>query len=489
MKNIIPYNDTYYLGKGLNSLKGEAKGSIFSNFEFSEIAAAQGQEVDFKLEQIESTEQLYNSLGISVEASGSYGLFSASGKFQMAQESNFNSHSIFFVLKVRVKNAVKRITNYQIRPEVIKMLEDGQSERFQRSFGDSYIEGIITGGEFFALFELVCSDESSKQKISAELEMSYGGLGAGFDLKASFQNTVNSASSKKNLKVVTYQSGGKGLDLVTNPEEIFTRAKTFPSLVQDMAGVPYEVIKASFETLALPEGPNFVEIEHKKHVLETYCRDIIDLRKKLNDLKYILLNPEEFELNNEVEELTALGEQAKALGNLINEYTQHAKVCADSTTQCSEFVPSFTPSLLQLPKRKNALDVVVIYDGINYSGDSHYITKGEYTTAQAIGGLQDNTIESIKVPQNFKVVLWEEPNYAGRNWPIIESTPDLSVNNFQNKVSSIYITDTNDPKLKPEKVSEPTPPPTGDRKPIVSRHFQELASARNHLRIGRIIGR
>lgn len=112
MKNfIIPFNNTYELGKGLSSLTGEAKGSIFTGYELEENVAATGQKVEASLIKIESSEKLYESLNIDVELSASYGLFSADAKFGFASDSNINSHSIYYLYKVRVQNAVKRIKN------------------------------------------------------------------------------------------------------------------------------------------------------------------------------------------------------------------------------------------------------------------------------------------------------------------------------------------------------------------------------------------
>lgn len=462
MKNIIPYNETLDLAKGFNSLTGMSKGKIFTSFDFTETTAAQGQEVDFRMDQIESIESLYESMGISVEAEGRYGLFSASAKFDLAQESNFNSHSVFILLKARVKNAVKRIQNYTINPEIIQLYKDGKTERLQRGFGDSYIEGIITGGEFFALYELICTDQKSKDDISAELRTSAGGILASVDVTAKFNSLVTAASSKQNLKIILYQSGGKGLQIATSPDEIVNRAKAFPDLVKDNLGVPYEVIYSSYETLPLPEGPNYVDIENKKFVLDSYSKDIVQLRTKFNDLKYILLNPEEFEFDGhdlEEKEITDLSDVLNALGENINDYTRHARECAESPLKCETFVPTKLIDMTKVPKRKQRLDVVVLYDGINYTGNAKYLGKGGYATPEEIGGLANDTISSIKIPSDFKVVLWEHNNYGGRNQLLNESTPDLGAMNFSDLTSSIFITNNNTADLKPSVMQ---PPASGD---------------------------
>lgn len=342
MTTKLPYDESFKLGKGFNSVKGIALGTIFlPGIEYSDAeSGAKGQEVIFNMHRIEDYEQLYKELGVSVEASGRYGLFAASAKFNFAQESNFNSYSVFYLLSVRVRNAVKHINNYQLNPEVIRLLEDGKTEQFRKGYGDSYIESFITGGEFFALYEFICTDETTKSQISAELDAKYGAaMLTGVEINAKFTSIVTSATQKRQLKLTTHQAGGVGVNVVTTPEEMLARAKEFPSIVQGDKGVAYEVIIQSYETLPLPDGPNYIDIENKKYVLDNYAKDIIKYRQKLAELDYIMQQPEEFEFEDKTHIETVV-KQRVAVGNIIKSYTAHASKCADSITDCEVFTPA-----------------------------------------------------------------------------------------------------------------------------------------------------
>jgi hypothetical protein len=446
MKNIIPYNPSFELGKGFNSLKGEALGTIFqSDLVYSDPRGFEGQKVDFKMSRIEDVETLYEELGISIESSGRYGLFSASAKFNFAQSSNFNSYSVFYLLSVKVENAVKHIKKYELNPTVAQWLTDGKTEKFLRGFGDSYISGMITGGEFFAVYEFVCTDESSKTQIGAQLEAEYGSaMFTGVEVSAKFNSTVSSASKKSQLKLTTYQSGGVGQRVVTNPEEMIARAKEFPNIVKGDQGVAYAAILQSYETLPLPEGPNYVELENKTHVLDSYAKDIIKWRQKLVELDYIIEQPEEFDFEDE-KHMEAIVDQRTALANIIKACTLHASNCADSISKCDVFNPS--PDDLKmltsrkLPSRKKTLDYVVIYDGINYTGNANYLTKGKYKDGNKDLGLGNDKIKSIKVPKGWQVTLFQHWYFDGINLPLTESCPDLSVHRFTDLTSSIFIGD------------------------------------------------
>ncbi len=479
MKNfIIPFNNTYELGKGLSSLTGEAKGSIFTGYELEENVAATGQKVEASLIKIESSEKLYESLNIDVELSASYGLFSADAKFGFASDSNINSHSIYYLYKVRVQNAVKRIKKLQFDPFAIQLLNDGKTEIFSRKYGDSFIEGIITGGEFFALYELKCQDESSKQKISAELDASYGAFGMGGDLNVKFSSAVEKASKKSTLSINIFQTGGKGNAVVFNPNEIAERAKNFPSIVQGDAGVAYEIIRASYETLPLPDGPNFIEIENRKEALNAYAKDIIDLRKKQNDLKYILLNPWEFEYtgrtDNEVnaEDINKISDCLQNIQLHIRAYTKHASVCADSSALCEQFVYKVNYDLSELPKRIQRLTQVILFDEKNYTGKTYYLPKGEYPSLEQFSSLTNDSISSIKIPIGFKAILCELPNGGGLKQIFDSSESDLSLRGLDNSVSSIVIFEDNEtvpPTLENPFPIKPIPPTSAE--PLNKRHL------------------
>jgi len=473
------------LGKGFNSVKGKALGTIFQpGFGHSDTIGAHGQEVHFKMTRIEEVEQLYNELGISVDVAGRYGLFAASAKFQFAQNSNFNSYSVFYLLSVKVRNAVKHIKNHKILPEIAQLLTDGKEEKFRRGFGDSFIEGIVTGGEFFAIYEFICTDESSKTQIGSQLEAEYGSaLFTGVEVSAKFNSVVSSASRKSQLKLTMYQAGGTGQQVVTAPEEMIARAKEFPAIVAGNNGVVYEVIISSYETLPLPDGPNYVDLENKKYVLDNYAKDIVKWRQKLAEVDYIIDHPEEFEFTDDAH-LEAIVSQRTAVANIIKAYTEHASVCADSVSNCNVFNPSpddlKVVTTTRIPSRKRTLDYVVVYDGINYTGNANYLIKGKYRDGNKELGVGNDKIKSSKIPTGWQATLFEHWYFDGRNLPLTESCPDLSVHSFSNLASSIFVGELGETVSKEQPPTSPAPAPTPtplQRQKFLSyKHLQSFSS-------------
>lgn len=489
MDQLIPYNNTLELGKGFNSVKGKALGTIFQpDFELYDSIGAHGQEVQFSMKRIEEAEQLYEELGISVDVSGRYGLFSGDNKFKFASSSNFNSYSLFYLLSVKVTNAVKRIKKYHFVPEVMEMLKNGETERFRKGFGDAYIEAISTGGEFFALYEFYCSDENSKTQISNHLQAEYGSsLLAGVEVNVDIQSVVTSAIQKSQLRLTLYQSGGVGIEIPSNPEELMKRARNFPSIVMGDNGVMYGALYQSYETLPLPAGPNYVALENKKFVLDSYAKDMVKWRQTLAELDYIIDKPEEFEIDPESDEqMTAIIEQRTAVASIINDYTGHAIRCADSVAECEVFNPKSEDfakiDKRKIPARKKSLDYVVIYDNINYTGKAQYLVKGKYKDGLKDLGLSNDSIKSIKIPSNWQVILFEHWYFNGRNLPLRESCPDLSVFTFSDITSSIFVSEVGETVTSE---NPPVAPPSAPSAP--SKFAHKFSLLKDHAKVTQLL--
>lgn len=86
----IEFNDEE-IGMGFNSESGLAVGTALEGFTIEENPAASGMEVLASITIINSHEELMKNLGMSFEAQGRYGFFSASAKAQFSESTNYNS--------------------------------------------------------------------------------------------------------------------------------------------------------------------------------------------------------------------------------------------------------------------------------------------------------------------------------------------------------------------------------------------------------------
>src|SRR4028119_774038 len=83
------------IGMGFNSESGLAIGTALEGFTVQANPTAPGGEVFCDATIINTHEELMESLGMSFEAQGRYGFFSASAKAKFSEATRYNSTSTF----------------------------------------------------------------------------------------------------------------------------------------------------------------------------------------------------------------------------------------------------------------------------------------------------------------------------------------------------------------------------------------------------------
>ena len=64
------------------------------------IPDTSGSIADYSMMLVDTEEELHTKLGISASASGGVSLFSGSARLDFSKDSQFNSHSVFFVVRL-----------------------------------------------------------------------------------------------------------------------------------------------------------------------------------------------------------------------------------------------------------------------------------------------------------------------------------------------------------------------------------------------------
>lgn len=353
----IPWSQGMNYGMGVNLLNGDIAGKAVDAGTITGPTLAGGQTTRYNLSLVNSFEELYSSIGISVEASGHYGLFSASGKFNYAKESKFNSQSTFLLARCVVENAFTQAEDAQLKTEASKLLEQGKTELFQQRYGDGFIRGMQTGGEFFAVISISSHSQEEQEKIAASLQVGYGGLFASVEVNAKLDNETKSKLSRSELRVSTYQKGGSGDEqsLTADIEAVMARLRAFPAQVKNNP-VPYDVQVANYKTLALPEGPNLIEIQAQKEALVEYEKIHLKLLTLRNDIEFIQLHPEFFV---DPPDNTTLNKWQDFIANEINQVTRQASTCIDNPKDGCPMLSLKLPDDFRQAKRKklNSIDI------------------------------------------------------------------------------------------------------------------------------------
>src|SRR5262245_38823620 len=107
-----------------------------------------GQTVAAQFVKIESQESLMESMGISVSASVSYMLASVDAKFDFSRQNAVNDYTVYLLLKASVRNPARSM----MAPKLTKQAEDvfnRSPDEFRQIYGDTFIDEIHGGGEFF----------------------------------------------------------------------------------------------------------------------------------------------------------------------------------------------------------------------------------------------------------------------------------------------------------------------------------------------------
>jgi hypothetical protein len=330
----VPWTSGMNYGMGVNLLTGDIAGKAINPGEITGPTKAEGQTVSYNLLLINSMEELYSSLGMSIEASGHYGLFKASGKAQYANESKFNSQSTFLLARCVVQNAFMQAEEPQIKPEAADLIVKNE-KKFQDRYGDGFVRGMQTGGEFFVVISITSGSKEEQTTVAASLQAQYGGRAAGGKVKAEGQGETASTTSNSEIRISTYQRGGIGTQqsLATDVESVMKRLTEFPAQVQEFP-IPYEVQVASYHTLALPEGPNPIDVQQQKESLESYARLHLKYLSLQNDVEFIHLNPH-FYIEDSLPSMDVLNEWSDFFTERINQLRRQASACAaDSKESC-----------------------------------------------------------------------------------------------------------------------------------------------------------
>jgi len=286
--NLIPYSEGMDYGVGLDSPSGGTRNNGVQGAPTS-IPNAGGMIVEYGLTEVSSDEDLQTSLGVSASASGGVGLFSASASMNFAQSCHVHSSSVFLVASVKVTLAFSQIVEPKIQPEAAQSLADGNPTRFQEMYGDSFIQGLETGGRFFAVVEIFTSSSDEQQSLSISLKGSYGAFSASGSFSTSFHDAVQSRS----LKITVHQEGGVVPKEPTSLEDVQAVASGFAASVQDHA-VPYAATIAKYTILDLPNPPNYIDLQNQMDVLKFCAEQRNTLWTALNNVDYIIANPTQF---------------------------------------------------------------------------------------------------------------------------------------------------------------------------------------------------
>lgn len=296
--HLVPFTKGMKFGLGYDRLSGAVRPSpAVEGPSISSVQGGGGQDVKSSLTKITDVEALHKTLGVSVDAGGSYMGFSASAKTDYLNKCDFSSFSTYVVVQVSVENAIETIDSPVFTPDANQLLVLDNPKRFHERFGDSFISGIVRGGEYFAIYQISGTDQIEREsvgvKVSAAFKAPLSPAGASLDVDIQTAMT----NSKSHLEVQCFVSRQGAISTVDqNFLDIIKTAREFPISVAGDKAFPFSVLLQDYKGLKSPsdEFP-FIDIEKRQQVLEDLARKRFEFLALRDDIKYILKNGDDFE--------------------------------------------------------------------------------------------------------------------------------------------------------------------------------------------------
>lgn len=342
MSRIINLTEGMRFGAGVDTHTEEVRG-IPIEFD-GESYGNGGQKVDASIKVIDSQESLMKSMNLSVNVSVRYGLASANASFEMMQESTVNQYSLYVLMTVSVRNPPRYMKNPRLGAQA-QGIYARDPEEFRRTFGETYIDEIYSGGDFYGLFTFNTYDERNRTDLKASLDASVGGLFMGGDISASFASTVEEAKRHSSMDIRASMSGGSGLKNPRTLDELMQLYTDFNAKVQTNP-VDFRASIKDFQYLPLPPGPTFAEQAVRRDTIDSSARRILDGIRQRGDIEFALRFPDQFQ----APDLPALKAAYQAIDDQLPKLAQRARDCAQDIDRCS--LAGLEPLAFQMPKRK-----------------------------------------------------------------------------------------------------------------------------------------
>ncbi|KAI0151373.1 hypothetical protein BJ166DRAFT_535843 [Pestalotiopsis sp. NC0098] len=165
------------------------------------------QTVTWTTKFVDSLSEVTNSMNISGSLEIKYGGVGGKGAGAFIDSNKFKESDLAFHLQVKVVNQVlegDEITEFN-------PIKDLPSNQFTDVFGDSFISGFITGGEFNALVCYKVKDKSKLRDIKASAEINFDkvpGLTVSAQGQAHLEESDTSAVAETNVSV-SWSGGGE----------------------------------------------------------------------------------------------------------------------------------------------------------------------------------------------------------------------------------------------------------------------------------------
>jgi hypothetical protein len=278
---IVPYQEGHAFGMGIKSATG-GRMQLGVVGAVTQIGGASGGSGSFQMTRIQTTEELESHLGISADASGGVGLFSASDRFNFVKDCKVQTTSITLLLHCTRQFGFQQIDEPALSQSAAALVSQGRVDLFSDRFGDCFVVGLRTGGQFFGVIRIDTKGNDSRQTVENSLSGSYGPFSADVQVKVS----EAMKSTQSNAEVYVYYEGGDVKTKPQTPEELFAAADEWSNTLASQAK-PYSALLLPYVIANGPQPPNKEDLQHQHDILVRCAKLRSQAYDRLNLIDYM----------------------------------------------------------------------------------------------------------------------------------------------------------------------------------------------------------
>jgi hypothetical protein len=352
-----------------------------------------GQTVTTTFRLVQEMDTLQETLGLSAAVSGGYAGFAGTAKMQFAQQCAVTQYCLYAVLSVEVINSCQSIDEPKLTQEGTDLLTVPDVKRFRERFGNRYISGLKTGGEYYAVYRVQSFDKDERTSVAAQISASFHNPVLSATLNADIESSKSNSTNELDVNVFVYSAGGVS-ETETELSEMIEKAHTFPTLVAGDRATSYQVILDEYTGLELPgDHLNFFDVEHQTECLLFNSRILNEFNMLINDIDFIRQHMDRFHnLDGSPPDDQAMQDARKSCVSIVDALQTSIKTCSKDATVCQHFTQSpedFINKLpiLRLPRSgQQKVPRLAGMKAVNYSDPLRYTKNEDLVTLLAQDG-------------------------------------------------------------------------------------------------------
>lgn len=189
------------LGQGYNTFLGTGKDLAVTISQPANTSSGSELECTICVDQTTLTE----SLRLSASAAATYGLVGVDAKTEFSQSLEFSSTSVAVVVYSSSIKSTQTALGVNLKKKLVPADDDASVDSFVKKYGDSYVNQIVTGGEYVAVYLFHAESVEQQTSISGQISTELKGKTSSFnaELQASLDTICTEVQARQDFRELT----------------------------------------------------------------------------------------------------------------------------------------------------------------------------------------------------------------------------------------------------------------------------------------------